>query len=33
MVQLMILKKNEGKNKAVSNVIKYINTVLHSQDT
>ena len=33
MVKLMILKKNQGKKIAVPNVIKYFNTVLHSQDT
>ena len=38
MVKLMISKKkkekkNQVKNIVVPNVIKYLNTVLHSQDT
>ena len=33
MVKLMILKKNQEKHTAVPDVIKYLNTVLHSQDT
>ena len=33
MVKLMTLKKNQANNIAAPNVIKYFNTVLHSQDT
>ena len=33
MIKLMILKKNKKKNIAVTNVTKYFNTALHSQDT
>ena len=33
MTKLMILKKNKKKNIAVTNVTKYFNTALHSQDT
>ena len=32
MVKLTILKKNQTNNIAAPNVIKYFNTVLHSQD-
>ena len=33
MVKLTILKKNQTNNIAAPNVIKYFNTVFHSQDT